>query len=44
MNDNVVQFPGVPLTGDGTLKTTVPSEFKFTVGEDEFYASCVARP
>ena len=45
MNDNVVQFPGARTKPtDGLGKPVVPLEYKFTIGEDEFYASCVTRP
>ncbi|KKL97029.1 hypothetical protein LCGC14_1838610 [marine sediment metagenome] len=43
MNDNVVQFPRAKPT-DGLRKPAVPLDLKFTIGDDEFYASSVARP
>ncbi len=42
MNDNIVQFPGKPT--DGLGKPIVPPELKFTIGDDEFYASSVTKP
>ncbi len=45
MNDNVVQFPGARTKPtDGLGKPVVPPEFKFIIGDDEFYASSVTKP